>query len=130
MIPKARTRSAWWRRFLAWLMFWRTPEWYARRRLREAEDRVNPKDTYLLVYETPNGPALLGRYRGRADDAMDAAETAYVNLIWNKGQEHGAGDYHELGGVVHGQFGIVPEDSLSEEAKARIKAATEGDHGQ
>lgn len=130
MVPEAKVtkpRPAWWRRLLSWLTFWRTPDWYKYHRRKEAEKRVNPVDTYLLVYETPNGPAFLGRHKGTADDAMDACQEAYVNLLWNKGEfDSGEGDYHEAG-IVTGNYGIIPENSLSEEAKQRINATTKGE---
>ena len=128
-LPKALVKAAWWRRLIVWLAFWRTPTWHKERARKHAEDRVNPEDSWLLVYDTPNGPAYLGRYKGRADDAYDAAEEAYVNLMFNKGRDdyQGMGDYHEMGGVVMGEFGIVPEDSLTEEQKQEINATTKGE---
>lgn len=90
-------------------MFWR--------RTPSAEDIDNPKATYLLVYETPDGPAIMGQYRGRADDAMDAAQECYVNLMWESGEL-------EQGRPMFGNYGIIPENDLSPRQRAQLDDIT------
>jgi hypothetical protein len=97
-----------WKRFLSWWREDNTPE-----------DPTNPRGKWLLVYETPEGPAIIGRYKGLAEDAMEAAQAAVANMMF----ESGSLDQ----GPRFGNYGIIKEDDLTAEQRAQIDSLGKGD---